>query len=105
MIRNATVKDLPALLLTEEVCWDPALRASSVTILNRISDYPEGQYIVESQGEILGVLYTQRISCSVEEMVDKGFRDQASLHDPMGSIIQLLAINVPSGECSYVSIR
>lgn len=98
MIRNATVDDLPALLAIEDLCWDVALRASSATILNRITANPGGQYVYEDQDEILGILYTHKISCGIDEMIDKGFLSQASLHDPNGDIIQLLAINVPNGK-------
>jgi rhizoxin biosynthesis, polyketide synthase / nonribosomal peptide synthetase RhiA len=106
MIRNATVDDLPALLAIEDLCWDVALRASSATILNRITANPGGQHIYEDQGEILGILYTHRISCRLDEMIDKGFLNQASLHDHNGDTIQLLAINVPNGKsCTTIYLQ
>ena len=96
MIRNATSADLPSLMAIEELSWKPHLRASVDTIRHRLSSYPEGQFIVEVDGVVKGVLYTQRIR-DVDEMTGRGFEGQASLHDPAGEIIQLLAINVPAG--------
>jgi polyketide synthase PksM len=94
MIRSAKFEDVPALLTLEELSWKEHLRASEATIVDRISKYSNGQYIAEVDGVVRGVLYTQRIR-DVNEMTSMGFAKQASLHDPNGSFIQLLAINVP----------
>lgn len=96
MIRNATLSDMSCLVAIEEVSWKPHLRASADTIRRRISVYPAGQFIVEVDGVVKGVLYTQRIR-DVDEMTSKGFAGQASMHDPAGEYVQLLAINVPTG--------
>ena len=100
MIRNATLDDIPVLIAIEELSWKPNLRASVDSIRQRISRYPLGQYVVEVDGLVKGVLYTQRV-CYVNDIVSKGFAGQACLHDPTGEYVQLLAINVPSGKHAY----
>ena len=97
MIRTANIDDLPCLLEIESLSWVEPLRASAAIIANRISTYPSGQFVVEVDGKVRGVLYTQRIQ-NVDEMCRLGFNSQAALHTPTGKYVQLLAINVLPGK-------
>jgi len=101
MIRTATIDDLPELVSLEELSWSPHLRASAAALLSRVTTYPQGQYVVEVDRVVRGVLYTQRIK-DVDEMTERGFAAQASLHDPSGSFVQLMAINVPRGKLDMI---
>ena len=94
-IRYATPKDILLLLELELECWESHLRASRDELLRRIEAYPQGQLVIEIDGKILGVLYTQRIS-SIDALTSGSFATQFSLHRPDGSFVQLLAIAVRS---------
>ena len=93
--RQATLNDVPTLMAIEKRCWKPHLQATEDTIRERIMRYPQGQYVIELDSIVHGVLYTQRIR-DVEEMIACGFSKQASMFDAGGEYLQLLAINVPS---------
>lgn len=90
-IRNAKLSDIPALLVLEDKCWDAHLRASAEIIANRITSYSEGQYVCEMNGNVCGVLYTQKIS-SIDDLRAGCFANQSKLHSASGNIIQLLSI-------------
>jgi hypothetical protein len=96
-IRTATLKDIPDLLNLENLCWEQNLRADFETIYNRIDKYAEGQFVVEKDGKVIGVLYTQKIKRK-EELPTTNFANQGNLHDPSGRIVQLLSIAVLTKE-------
>jgi hypothetical protein len=92
-VRSARLGDVDHLVEIEEMCWVPHLRTSREVILGRIMNYPEGQYVLDNGGKAYGVLYSQRIN-SVDSLLQGKYQTQTGLHDPRGSIIQLLAIAV-----------
>ena len=94
-VRLALSKDIDFLLSLESECWDSHLRASRDELLRRIAAFPQGQFVIEIDGIIFGVLYTQRI-CTIDALKNGSFKAQFDLHRPDGSIIQLLAIAVRS---------
>eukprot|EP01038_Epipyxis_sp_PR26KG_P006837 gene6837-9360_t len=99
-IRNALISDLDALLQLEKDCWDEELRASEELISQRISCYSLGQYIVEVNDAICGVLYTQRIIHKDDlRSLKVTFDTQHELHTSDGTYIQLLAIAVNNNSC------
>ena len=95
--RLAVPADLDALLQLEASCWEEHLRASRQQIQSRLALRPRHQFVVEEQGRVSGVLYTQRIE-STEALVCGRFERQEDLHSPEGSVVQLLAIAVQSRE-------
>jgi microcystin synthetase protein McyG len=92
-IRFARADDLPALLRLEDACWPERMRVSASEIEQRIARYPLGQWVIEVRGEVLGVIYSQRIA-DLERLRACRFEDLASLHDDHGSVVQLLGLNV-----------
>ncbi len=92
-IRQARPEDLPDLATLERECWLEALRSPSRDILARISAYPGGQLVVEMEGRVVGVVYSQRISC-VESLRGAVHSSVFGLHTSGGPVVQLLAINV-----------
>ena len=95
ILREATVNDIPSLVAIEKRSWKPHLQANEGTIRERILRYPQGQYVVELDSIVRGVLYTQRIR-DVGEMIACGYSEQESMFDPNGEYVQLMAINVPA---------
>lgn len=99
-IRLATPGDLPGLLNLEAKCWHPDLRASESQILDRITKFPAGNFLLEEDGQLCGILYTQRID-SIEELLAAGHRYHYNLRNPLGSMFQLIAINVDTDKSPH----
>ena len=92
-LRPALTQDLAALEALDHACWPENLRAGREIISARLKRYPQGQFVVEQQGEVIGTLYTQRIKdqASLDRTT---FYRLPELHDPQGSIIQILGMNI-----------
>lgn len=69
-VREATERDLPALLKIDKEIW-PTFRANEEAFLSRIRTFPHGQLVAIIDGNIAGSLFTQRINYS--EWEDKSF--------------------------------
>lgn len=92
-VRFARASDIDSLERLEELCWIPQLRASRESLLTRIQEFPEGQFVLDLGGEVKGVIYSQRI----HDEADLGRCDMDNvhrLHDPAGGVVQLLAVNI-----------
>jgi acyl transferase domain-containing protein/thioesterase domain-containing protein/SAM-dependent methyltransferase/acyl carrier protein/ribosomal protein S18 acetylase RimI-like enzyme len=95
IIRHARADDLAALVALEADCWAERLRATRATLALRIERYPEGQFVVETAGQVVGVLYTQRIADPLS--LDMARDDNVEqLFDRNGRFVQLIAVNVAS---------
>ncbi|MBL6449565.1 SDR family NAD(P)-dependent oxidoreductase [Fulvivirga sp. 29W222] len=93
IIRFAIEDDIESLLQLEDLCWKESLRTPKEQILARIKQYPQGQFVLEKEGKVQGVIYSQRIINDAEiEKHDSG--NVHELHNPEGSIIQLIAVNI-----------
>ena len=92
-IRHPKLADLPTLLCLEEECWIEPLRASEAELRQRILNHPQGHYLLEMDGLVAGVIYSQRI-VDAESLLQTNFRDVAALHRADGPIVQPLAVNV-----------
>lgn len=104
-IRWARLGDLPALERLERECWDAELRASDAVLKARVEKYPQGQLVLELEGQVVGAIYSQRIrddgvlQGSTAETVD-------TLHTDTGPVVQLLGVNVsPSAQHSRLGDR
>ncbi|WP_129645080.1 SDR family NAD(P)-dependent oxidoreductase [Peristeroidobacter agariperforans] len=92
IVRPAAESDLPRLVQLEELCWQHT-RTSQQQLLARVQRYPEGQFVLEKSGQVLGAVYSQRIR-DVAALASRSAADVHELHDASGSIVQLLALNV-----------
>lgn len=91
-IRQAVVQDLPRLYQLEELCWQHT-RTSKPRLRARVQGYPQGQYVLEKDGKVLGVVYSQRIA-GADALDGMRATNVHQVHDESGSVIQLLALNV-----------
>ena len=92
-IRHARTTDHAALIELEQRCWPDALRAADDLLLERVATYPQGQFVLELEGRVVGVIYSQRIdsmACMQSQTSDSAF----SQHRPDGTLVQLLAVNI-----------
>lgn len=91
-IRHAHPRDLPVLLKLEK-SWDTPLQVSEAVILQRLARFPEGQCVMVMNGEVVGVIYSQRIA-SVQQLEKITFAAIASLHRANAPVVQLIAVNI-----------
>jgi acyl transferase domain-containing protein/NADPH:quinone reductase-like Zn-dependent oxidoreductase/SAM-dependent methyltransferase/acyl carrier protein len=92
-VRLATEDDLPALAALEIAACEEGTRSSEQEIRRRLVDVPDGQCILEVDGRVAGVLYTQRIA-SPDALYGRTIEDLAAVHDPGGRFVQLIGLRV-----------
>ena len=92
-VRYASEKDLPALEVLEKQCWESGLQASVPILKERLKKYPEGQLVLEKDGKVLGVIYSQRI-VDINHIHSTTMGNVEQLHVYEGPVVQLLAINI-----------
>jgi acyl transferase domain-containing protein/acyl carrier protein/ribosomal protein S18 acetylase RimI-like enzyme len=92
-IRMARPGDLDELDALEAACWPSAVRSPRESLARRIEVYPEGQWVIEEDGRVVGAVFSQRIE-DPDRLRTVTYLDVESLHDPHARIPQLLALNV-----------
>ncbi len=91
-IRFAQPGDLETLYELEKACLEEN-QAPPESIDRRLATYPQGQFVLEYEGRVAGVIYSQRIE-SVDALKGKTAEDVHTIHTPDGAVVQLLAVNV-----------
>jgi malonyl CoA-acyl carrier protein transacylase len=92
-IRHPHLSDLDALVNLEAQCWPEHLRASANEIRQRIERFPNGNCVLEMNRQVVGVVYSQRIS-SADVLKNITYAEVPSLHVPQGPVVQLLGLNI-----------
>ena len=92
VIRLAEVSDLPSLESLEEKAWAPELRAKPEVLKGRLQKAPTGNFVCEVDGQVVAVLYTQRVP-AVSTVDSQKFMELSDSHDPKGRVLQLIAIS------------
>ena len=69
------------------------LRTRSSILKKRLNHYPEGQYVLVFNNQVVGVIYSQRIA-KIEDIRTNSILTVDTLHDPTGCIVQLLCLNI-----------
>ncbi|XSS66300.1 hypothetical protein ACP9OK_15445 [Pseudomonas sp. B11] len=95
-IRHPLPRDLPHLRALELACWPGGLGATEQVLLRRLEIYPQGQLVMECEGQIVAAIYSQRLD-SVERLRHSDCLRIEAWHDPAGPIAQLLGICVHPG--------
>ncbi|MCP5006308.1 MAG: hypothetical protein GY941_20575, partial [Planctomycetes bacterium] len=93
VIPHGTTKDLKTLYQLEKLCWKKEIQMPNAQIKARIEKYPQGQFVLEMGGKVLGVIYSQRIE-SVQKLEGETFLTVHRLHNEEGEVVQFLALNV-----------
>jgi len=91
-IRLAEPSDFDALEALERKAWAKELQATSEVLRQRLETCPTGNLVVEVDGKIASVLYTQRIG-TLPAVDSQKFMKISESHDPRGHILQLIAIS------------
>lgn len=92
-VRMARPGDIQQLHELERACWPDELRTSDAEILRRIEDNATGQWVVEMDDKVVGVVYSQRIA-NVECLQNVTLDGVPGLQDKNGPVVQLLGLNV-----------
>lgn len=92
-IRQACTEDVLQLLELEISCWPEPLRIREENIRCRLDRYPDGQFVVQVDERIVGVIYTQRIA-NAELLKNASYQQVSNLHSSQAPVLQLLSINV-----------
>lgn len=100
ILRNAVEADAAGMTAVELKSWPGGLASAEEQFQARIAAYPEGQWVAEVGGRIVGVTAAQRIS---PEFLDAGAMTYRRLtdggrfsrsHDAGGEIYQLVGVGV-----------
>lgn len=92
-VRHATIEDLPALLMLEKACWHEGGRVDEPILRRRLRQWPAGQLVLELDGEVVGVIYAQRIS-EIDGLFGVNFATVDQLYHPDGRIVQIQSLNI-----------
>lgn len=92
-IRHPYPDDLHTLIHLESLCWPESLRTSASELQQRIKEFPREQWVVELDGQVVGVAYTQRIE-SIESLTSSTIESVSTLQSKQGPFLQLLGLNV-----------
>lgn len=100
-IREAEIEDIPKILKIEEETWKEEGAASEEMFESRIKTFPEGTLLAEIEGEIVGVVATERVNYDPKndaytwyEITDNGFIKNS--HKPDGNTIYGVDLSVAS---------
>jgi len=94
-IRNATFKDLDAVMELENAIWSPGTRSPRNKFESRLSRFPEGFFLAYKQDKVIGVSTSQIITYnggsinSWEGVTDWG---SISTHNPEGNALYVVSI-------------
>ena len=90
-IRKAVYDDAPILAEIEQICFPPEEKASYTTIRERLKAYPEGFWILEKNGIIVG--FVNGLATDEEELRDDMYAD-TSFHKSDGKWQMIFGVDV-----------
>ncbi len=95
-IRHPNLSDLSSLIDLASKCFpQQPLQVKKDEIKQRIERFPNGNFILEVEDKIVGVIYCQRIASADLLSEITTTREQVlSLHTPQGAIVQLVALDL-----------
>lgn len=90
-IRNAAATDLEGCYEVEIACWPPEEAALKTTIAKRITTYPQGFFIAERDGRVIGMI--NGCCTNSEELGDEALKQLVG-HDVDGRNMVIFALGV-----------
>lgn len=93
-IRNVTEADLDGCYEVEIACWPPEEAAAKETVERRIAAFPQGFFIAESDGRVIGMLNS---CCTDREDLGDEELKQLVGHDVDGRNMVVFAVGVLHG--------
>lgn len=108
-IRQARADDIEAMLLVEKKVWPESLRACQEMYQSRLSTFPQGTLIAESEGNIEGVVVVQILNfnstpdiSSWNQATDYGYIKNS--HNPAGNSLYGVNLSVCQGSQNRVAM-
>ncbi|WP_038182355.1 type I polyketide synthase [Vibrio rhizosphaerae] len=92
IVRPFVLDDMPAVLAIDRACWPEHMRLSTTEIERRHRTFPKGQLVVEYEGRVVSVLYSQRID-EIEPIFSLGYANYLNAHNNDGRYWQLLGLS------------
>lgn len=92
IVRPLCLDDVSSVLAIDSVCWPENLRLSAQEIERRHRTFPEGQLVVEYEGQVVSVLYSQRIN-DWNKVFSLRYADYLKAHDDDGRYWHLLGLS------------
>ena len=89
---EATPESIDDLIGLEAESWDPAMRHPREQLLARVTASPSRVFVMVLEDQIVGVIYTQRIS-SLAAIDEVTWTSEDQLYDMNGPVLQLLRVN------------
>ncbi|MFF1478498.1 SDR family NAD(P)-dependent oxidoreductase, partial [Streptomyces sp. NPDC058301] len=99
-IRRARLSDLTRLMELEEMCWAEELRVSARVIRRRLTVNPQSQFVIEDEGTVWGVIYSQRIA-GPHVLRAVRFDTADRLHRVDGAVAHVLSLNIDPRKQSF----
>ena len=98
-VRQAQFEDIEGILNVEEEVWPEGLRATKEQFLSRIETFPEGNFLAQINGTIVGVVATEIVdydlnnpTLSWNEITDNGSIKRT--HNPNGNTLYGVDLSV-----------
>lgn len=91
-VRRAALEDVPEIIRVENETWPPGEAATEAMFRSRIQTFPEGVYLAEHQGRLVGVVAFERLDYDIDNPIPtwKEATDNGTIrgsHDPNGNTI------------------
>ncbi|MFD9561266.1 SDR family NAD(P)-dependent oxidoreductase [Streptomyces sp. NPDC059994] len=84
----------------EEMCWAEELRVSARVIRRRLTVNPQSQFVIEDEGTVWGVIYSQRIA-DPNALRSVRFDTADRLHRADGAVAHVLSLNIDPRKQSF----
>lgn len=99
-IRTATAADIPTIAQVESESWPGPMACTLEQVRARLAAYPDGQFVAEVDGVVVGVVFAQRITADYfartpgrfDDLTDGGRFTRS--HNHQGDIYQIIGVGV-----------
>ncbi len=98
-IRAARPRDIEALLEIDQACWAEPMQTPREEVMRRIVQHPDDIFVLDQQGEAIGVLYTQPVG-TVDQLYGLQWTDIGRGRVADGPVLEFISLNVLPGKRS-----
>lgn len=93
LVRHPSLDDLAILRELDLASWPEGLAVPESELRRRIEQFPQGQLLIEQEGQVIASLYTQRID-TLDQLRHTPYARFAEIHYPRGPLAHLMGICV-----------
>ncbi|MEX3555653.1 MAG: GNAT family N-acetyltransferase, partial [Burkholderia gladioli] len=92
-VRHPSLDDLAILRELDLASWPAGMAVPESELRRRIEQFPQGQLLIEQDGQVIASLYTQRIE-TLDQLRHTPYARFAGIHHPRGALAHLMGICV-----------